>query len=425
MSESVRDLMVRGIAAAKAGDHDEARFFLEWALRMHPSPSQEREALHYLHQITDDPAQQRGYLENILARNPHDPAARRALAILDGRLKPEDIVNPDRMSHADAAPQAADPRRFTCPNCGARMAFAPGGGALACAFCGTRIPVEAAQPAESGERDLLLALATAQGHSRPSAQQVAACGGCGAAFMLPPETLSLSCPFCGSAQALRQRETRELVPPDGVIPFAIDRDDAKARLAAWLQSKRLNGCAVEPLAGLYLPVWAFHVGGEVAWVGEARGRQQPRRQVSGRQPVMLDALVAATRKLPRELAAVVDDFRADGAAAYDPRYLADWPAETYEIAVSDASLEARRAALARLRIVIADLAAPDVQPDSVVVRPIGLAVESFRLLLAPVWMAHYTCDGERFAAIVNGQTGSVRAQRPLRGIRKWLAEWAG
>lgn len=421
MSESVRDLLVRGIAAAKAGDKDEARFFLEWALRMNPSPGQERDAWFYLSEIADDPAARRDYLENILARHPHDPTALRAFAILDGRLKPEDIVDPDRMPRADAAPEAADVQRFTCPNCGARMAFAPGGGALLCAFCGARSPVPVAQNAAADERDLFLAMATAQGHARPSAQQVVACGGCGASFIVPPETISLVCPFCGSAQAVRQRKTRELVPPNGVIPFAVPPEEARAQLERWLRSEGLGACAVEPLAGFYLPVWAFRVGGEVEWVGEARGKGWTKRHLSGRAPVVQSVLVPAARDLPPALADVVDDFEPDSAVPYDPRYLADWPAETYEITVSDASLEARRKALARLRQHVAAVPAEDVRPDTITLRSIGLSVESFRLLLVPVWMARFTRDGERFAAVVNGQTGEVRAQRPLRGIRKWLA----
>ena len=419
MSESVRDLMMRGIAAAKAGDKDEARFFLEWALRMEPGAEQKRDAWFYLSEVTADPARKRQYLENILARNPQDPAARRALAIVDGRLKPEDIVDPDRMPAAPEGPEAVGARRFTCPNCGARMGFAPGGGALLCAFCGTRRPLQPEQAL--GERDLFLAMAKAQGHARPSAQQVVDCSGCGASFTLPPKTLSLACPFCASALAVQQRVSRELIPPDGVIPFTITREQARERLEAWLRSERIEGCAVEAPAGFYLPVWAFRVGGEVAWRGTVQENGKAERIVSGREPVMHSFLAAASRKLPPELAPIVDGFRLEGIAAYDPRFLASWPAETYEISVSDASLEARVRSLARARGEIVDLSAEKLQPESVTLNSIGLAVESFRLILVPLWMANFTCDGKAFAAAVNGQTGGVRAQRPLRGLRGWLA----
>ena len=37
MSDGARDPLIRGIAAAKAGDRAEARHSLEWALRQRPS----------------------------------------------------------------------------------------------------------------------------------------------------------------------------------------------------------------------------------------------------------------------------------------------------------------------------------------------------------------------------------------------------
>jgi Tfp pilus assembly protein PilF len=44
MSDGARDLLVRGIAAAKAGERDEARHYLEWALRQEPSSDEQIEA---------------------------------------------------------------------------------------------------------------------------------------------------------------------------------------------------------------------------------------------------------------------------------------------------------------------------------------------------------------------------------------------
>lgn len=63
MSESVRDLLVRGVAAAKDGAKDEARFYLEWALRLDPSDEQRIKAWLWLGEVCDDLAQKRNYLD--------------------------------------------------------------------------------------------------------------------------------------------------------------------------------------------------------------------------------------------------------------------------------------------------------------------------------------------------------------------------
>ena len=100
MSETARELLVRGVAAAKTGqarDREEARFYLEWVLRSDDAASdQKASAWLWLSQIEDDPQKKRDCLENVLGWDPANGPARRGLAILDGRLKPEDIIDPDK-----------------------------------------------------------------------------------------------------------------------------------------------------------------------------------------------------------------------------------------------------------------------------------------------------------------------------------------
>ena len=77
MSESARDLLVRGVAAAKAGDKDEARFYLEKMLRLDPTPDQRADAWVWLSAVYDDLAKKRDCIENALSYNPDHPVARR------------------------------------------------------------------------------------------------------------------------------------------------------------------------------------------------------------------------------------------------------------------------------------------------------------------------------------------------------------
>jgi len=51
------------------------------------------------------------------------------------------------------------------------------------------------------------------------------------------------------------------------------------------------------------------------------------------------------------LADEVSHFNLDALVAYDPYYLAGWPAETYQVSPADASLLARqRVAMARFQV---------------------------------------------------------------------------
>ena len=429
MSDSTHDLLVRGIAAAKGNSKDEARFYLEWVLRA-PDADQEQlqQAWKQLADITDDPKKKRNYLEQVLAYNPMDPEARRDLAILDGQLKPEDVIDPDRAPAptAPATPQPAEARRFVCTNCGGKMAFAADGNTLVCTYCGKRQSVLSAMDdaALIEEQNFTVALATAQGHSTPVATQSLKCQGCGASFVLPPQTLSTACPYCASAYVVEQKETRALIPPEGVIPFTVTQDEAQRAVLAWYRSQGFKVLSVKALpSGVYLPVWTFDVGGEITWncLVEQNDTWQPR---SGSQVVYEnDMLIPASHTLSADLTAEIDALPRDKIVAYDARYLADWPAETYQISVSDASLAARSRVLAKMR--------PQVEGGitesfkSLQLNALKMVVESYKLILVPMWIARFRYEKAWYNVGVNGRTGAARGENPRKGVRKILAGWLG
>ncbi|MCI0475616.1 MAG: hypothetical protein L0Y55_05165 [Anaerolineales bacterium] len=426
MSERTRDLLVRGIAAAKADSKDEARHYLQWVLDApDAAPEEIVEAWRGLADVSDDPKNKRECLEHLLAYNPADPEARRELALLDGRLKPEEIVDSNRLPAASS--QFASPtRRYVCTQCGGAMAFTPEGNALACEYCGQRqwLGNLADNNAVLVEQNLIAALATVKGHSKPTAMRAIKCQGCGVSFVLAPETLSANCAYCGSAYVAEQIETRELIEPDGVVPFALNRDQAVRALLDWFRAEKLSlrGNPVPP-RGVYLPVWTFDLAGEIGWacLQEENDLWLP---ASGSRVVYEnDLCVAASHTLSATLIAEINSFPLDGLAPYDARYLVDWAAETYTIAVSDASLVARWRVLEREKKVIpSTLLKPykDLQVSAA-----RLVVESYKLILLPVWIAHYRMEGEQYAVIINGRTGKLRAEKPRRGVRKFLANALG
>jgi DNA-directed RNA polymerase subunit RPC12/RpoP len=422
MSDGARDLLIRGIAAAKANDIEEARRYLERALNNDPDPDQRVQACLYLNEISSDPAEARGYLEDVLAFSPGNAEARRRLAILDGRLKPTEVVDPDRLTTKTASePVSTSADRFTCPRCGGRMTYTPDGSSLMCEYCESRQRLHPPAGASSGtqEDDFILAMATARGHLRPVQQQTFTCGGCGASFLLPPEKLSLTCPYCGSTYVISQPETRELIAPTALIPFVLDSDRAENALAAWL-ARIADGLQTPKLTGMYTPAWLFDLGGELGW--RARRYDNNRREwveEEGTQPLLLhDILVPASSRLPEPCAALLYRFDLGRLVPYDERYLADWPAETYQIALGDASLSARQLALNRQRERIQSeipFAVHDLVLDSS-----RMTVETYRLALLPLWLGRYQIDGTDYPLVVNGQTGEVGGSRPAEGLGGWL-----
>jgi hypothetical protein len=389
------------------------------------------EAWYWLSQTIDDLREKRQALENSLANDLHHARARRALAVLDGKLKPEEVIDPNAPS-PPAGIQDARAQRFTCAKCGGRMVYAPDGRSLACEYCQRheRLGTDA-RPAP--ENDFVLAMATRRGHSQPLREQVRRCQGCSAEFIRPAAEISFTCPYCASPHVVVVDATSDVVVPDGILPHDFDERRASDLLAAWLREQELeaNVSRLKP-RGLYLPIWTFTLGGGIDYTGETAAdandalRSRPPRtvQVRDRFPVMLTVSVAASRRPSASFVRLIAGFNLGALQPYDARYLAAWPAELYDVSIAEASLEARSQAYAGLqRELPARLSPIHVLSTS----SANLMIESFRLDLLPVWICELQQNGRGGIVLINGQTGAAAGQalKPPANAKGGLLDWLG
>src|SRR5258706_1143234 len=170
------ELLHEAIHNIKPKEYVAARRYLERALELADDWDTRVQANFYLSQLTDDPVQKRKYLEETLAISPSHAEARRALAILDSKLKPEEIVDPDHLSAQSIETQNAKADRFTCPKCGSHMVFDADGRTLICESCGREEALSPAAP--ENEQDFILTMAHCQGQRRPVATQTFASNVC-------------------------------------------------------------------------------------------------------------------------------------------------------------------------------------------------------------------------------------------------------
>ncbi len=396
-------LLKEGILHYKAGEFSLARRFLERALDSADDFQTRFGAYFHLALLSADPAKKREYLEEALVIDPLHAAARRALAVLDGRLKPEEIIDSDVPLSPLPEQVAAQADRFNCPKCGGRMVYAPDGRALVCEYC-ARSQFMGGEIAP--EQDFFVAMASSRGHRSPVSVQVLHCSGCGAEFFLEAQELSFTCAYCGSAQVVRQDRT--LLTPDAVIPFGFSLPQAQEYLAAWLHRKRLTErLTLGLLRPLYLPVWTFSLAGSIPWSGQVY-RNKRMVTTSGEVPAYFNNIaVPATEQLPRLLPRLLETFDFTVTAPFDVRYLAGWPAGVQELSLSQAALEARRMAVERVRLEVR----LDVGwVDDLRYHSSAISVDTFKLVLVPAWLADLrpTRPPQRlFSAAVNGATGAV------------------
>jgi hypothetical protein len=432
-SDYGRELLKSGIIEAKAGNKNAALRYLDRAVYMSHDPAALAEAWFWMSQLIEDKAEKRKALENCLAHDLNHARARRALAILDGKLKESEIVDPDHLPLPPESLRAADAQRFMCPKCGGRMSFSPDGQSLVCEYC-SRNQKFTAQPGTANEKDFIIAMATARGHGKPLNQQVFHCEGCGCEFILPPTQISSTCVYCGSPHVVNWESEEQLLAPDGIIPHAFDQKRAVKRLVDWVEGNKIQPEGkVEPPRGVYLPLWTFDLGGAIQYTGQVYDneenmfggslRESKVKRVSDSYPVQVNDLpIPAARKLSGVFQNLISTFELRAVKPYEAGYLADWPAEVYDIPMAEASLDARAQTLARYKRDLPMLIAP---VQLVSTSSANMVVESFRLTLLPVWMTELPFDGREHLVLINGQNGEVRSDlsgNESGGLMEWLGD---
>jgi len=420
-SEYDNDLLREGIFHYKVKEFDAARNYIERALENADDLQTRAQANYYLSLLSDDPVQKRKYLEETLAIDMTHAEARRALAILDGKLKANDIVNPDKMPAPSTGTETVQADRFTCPKCGGRMVYSPDGSSLICEYCNRNQPL--ASTTSSGEKDFIIAMADGSGQRSPVAVQTFRCQGCGATFVLAPDEISATCAYCGSVHVVALAEKQQLIEPDSILPMAFDQKQATWQLVHWVEGLKITPQAqVQAPRGLYLPAWSFDILGSIPWNGMVY-RDKQAVPVSGEKAIDFnDVRILGSKKMANLMVKALPEFDLSHATAYDARFLAGWMADVYDLPMAEASLDARQVAVEHVRATIHQEFG---QVQNLGYSTSGIMVSGFKLVLVPVWVTEIKTHERSNRVLINGRTGSVHSEIPEHGLAGWLDAMLG
>jgi hypothetical protein len=165
--------------------------------------------------------------------------------------------------------------------------------------------------------------------------------------------------------------------------------------------------------------------GEAKWralVQEGSGDSQQWMPRTGSHLVYYnDLLIPASHSLPLDLITEVAGFDTQGVVQYSDNALAGWLAEVYQIAMADASLVARQRALREAKQHVTDRTLGGEAVRDLTFNSSGISIESYKLVLLPMWLTGYRYKGEYYSVIVNGQSGNVTGRVPRSGFQKVLA----
>jgi predicted RNA-binding Zn-ribbon protein involved in translation (DUF1610 family) len=287
-----------------------------------------------------------------------------------------------------------------CESCGALVDVED----LFCANCGTEIPDAQADRPER--------VATEAKNFE--------CKGCGATMNYDASAQSLKCPFCGSVDLIAD-ESKGLLAPDLVIPFAIDRNEAEGRLRAWLGSSFWHpndlrtAAQMTELRAVYVPFWIFTTKARTHWTADSSrtppGANAPWYPVYGRGEREYDGLwIPASSGVPiAELNAVLPF---DTSTAVEPEKV-----DLIDITVEQFAVS-RRYARPHAQSVVegleAQAAAQEVPGHTRNVHVNALMDgATSKPALVPIYVMAYRYRDDVFRYVVNGQTGKATGSAPM------------
>jgi len=354
-------------------------------------------------------------------------------------------------AHGESAEGSA--RSFPCESCGADLTFHIGSQSLTCPYCGhvkqlREIGDEVAEQDYESMARRMVALRekkNAEGPAKTACSEVS-CSSCGSTVRFVGTLISSECAYCGVPLQLEGvQEAQDHIPIDGVLPFLVERKEARVHLKKWVQSRwfapndfKKRGIEGR-FNGVYLPYWTFdsltfnrYVGqrGEYYYVtvGSGKNRRTVRKTrwypASGEfQRFFDDVLVVAGEGLPSKRLRALEPWPLAKCIPYNDEVLAGLLARTYDIELDRGFLTAKE----RMDVAIEAEVRRRIGGDTQRVHSVKSSYDAitYKHLLLPVWMMAYRYGKKSYQVVVNAATGEVQGDRPYSWIKITLAVLAG
>ncbi len=333
--------------------------------------------------------------------------------------------------------------KYACPACGAEATWNPGKRALICAFCGTESASELKVEGDIIEHDLKQTLASLKGRELGLAREAieVKCQSCQAISFFEPNRVAQNCDFCGSAALVPYEDVNEVIRPESLLPMKVSESKVREDIRRWYGSRWFAPNALgakamtDTLRGLYVPYWTFDARAHAWWTADAgtyyyttetyteNGRRRTRQvqhtrwsPASGELNHFFDdELICGSRGVHPQLLRAVEPFPTKEAMPYDAGYLAGFVVERYQIDLGTAS-QTSRSSMERQVGALCGRQVPGDTHRNLQTRQ-EYSAQTFKHVLAPLWLLTYVYRGKPFQVVVNGYTGKIAGEHPLSWVK--------
>jgi len=325
---------------------------------------------------------------------------------------------------------------YKCHACGSAMEFDGPTQTLKCDHCGFSISVEEYEKQYNNEGETK---ENQENQSSDNNLKIYHCQSCGAELITDEFTSATICGFCGNPSLVEDRLSGEF-SPSLVIPFKIDKENAKIIYQKWIKKGPLtprtlaSKSTIEKITGLYTPFWLYdYQSSDYMEAAATRTRMERRgeyeyiytdhysiyREVNAN---FVQIPADASEKMPDDSMDKLEPFDYKEMTEFKMPYLSGFLAEKYNYT----SEELEKRARARADQYITDITRGTINgytTVNVLRNEVSANNTHNDYALFPVWMLNYKFKGKDYQFMLNGQTGKIVADRPI-STKRALA-WFG
>ena len=124
-----------------------------------------------------------------------------------------------------------------CPNCGATVTYDPNTLSMTCEYCGYHKELPKPEAGKEIEEIDFASAKIRQNQNWGTKKKSIVCKMCGAETLYDEAETASVCPYCGSTSVMPVDDDENVMAPGGVVPFEVDREKAAKLFRTWLSKK--------------------------------------------------------------------------------------------------------------------------------------------------------------------------------------------
>ena len=339
---------------------------------------------------------------------------------------------------------------YKCPACSGPLHFAAKSGQMECEFCGSAFSVQEIEE-RYAEADAKAAQAKAEADSRPASDNEWAvtderwngegmksysCPSCGATLVCDDNLAASSCPYCGNPTIV-PGQFADMLKPDLVIPFKLEKDDALEALKKHYGKRYLlpqafkNANHLDEVKGVYVPFWLYDgkaTGDCVYEAVKSETKRQGDEEITTREIYQAERKgTLSFEKIPADASTKMDDnlmesiepYKYEDLKPFSKAYLTGYLADKYDVEAKDDAPRAIKRAKESTKNALRN----DVKGyTSVTAKTENINVKQGKAYYAmlPVWLLTTRWNGQNYTFAMNGQTGKMVGDLPINKPKMWI-----